>query len=114
MDTNEYYMDGVPLPAGGVAVCRAQDLEAGDTGRDESGYLHRWVLRRGLRRWEMAYRDMADRDARELLGSLPQKDSFLLTCPEGEVLCHLKEITDRHCQSLTGYAHDITILIEEC
>lgn len=114
MNTNAYYMDGVSLPAGGVAVCRAKDLEAGDTGRDQSGFLHRWVLRRGLRRWEIAYRELSDRAARALLDSLPRKDTCILSGPEGSVLCHLDEVTHRCRDSLAGTRHEITILIEEC
>ena len=114
MNTNEYYIDGVALPGGGLAVCRTADLEAGDTGRDESGFLHRWVLRQGLRRWEFSYRDMDDAAAGALLAQLPRQDSWLLTCPEGQTLCHLKETTHRQRTTLTGTNHDITLTIEEC
>ena len=114
MSTNEYYMDGVALPGGGLAVCRSADLESGDTGRDEAGFLHRWVLRRGLRRWEISYRDMDDTAARGLLAQLPRQDSWLFQCPQGQILCHLAEVTQRQRTTLTGTKHEITLTIEEC
>ena len=114
MNTNEYYIDGEPLPGGGVVVCRAADVEAGDTGRDESGYLHRWVLRRGLRRWEFRYRELPQKTAAALLSGLPGADTFLLETPEGQALCHLKEVSATCVPTLTAPRQDITITIEEC
>ena len=114
MNTNEYYLEGAALIGGGAVVCRVADLESGDTGRDEAGYLHRWVLRKGLRRWEITYRDLSESDGAALLNQLPKVEEFLLEGPEGSCMCYVKEVTHRRRQTLTGYSWEITITLEEC
>ena len=54
-----FTVDGKPLllPDGPVEA-RCTDILSPESGRDESGRLHRFVLRNKLRSWKFAYRDL--------------------------------------------------------
>lgn len=51
-----YYVDGKPLldPDLNVEITK-NDLDSAETGRDESGVMHRIVLREGVRTWGFTY-----------------------------------------------------------
>lgn len=114
MNTNDYSINEISLPVGGVAAVRAEPLEGGGTGRDESGYLHRQVLRQRLRRWEFSYRDLSAAALRALLAQLNFQESCILDGPEGRVLCCLSQLTHRRRDSLTGHQYEVSFVLEEC
>ena len=111
----QYLIDGKALPeANGGVKLRFSDLESGETGLDESGFLHRVVLRRGLRSWEFAYRELTPTAYGALLALLPQKDSFLLQCQEGQILCWLESLTAARRDSLQGPVYQLCFTLKEC
>lgn len=53
---NELCIGGKPILAPDADVkVTVEDLQSDATGRDESGYLHRYILRRGLLSWTLHY-----------------------------------------------------------
>lgn len=75
--TDLFTVDGKPMPVpDGDLPLYTEDLEAPDSGRDESGVLHRFVLRRDVPSWEFSY-DRLTREAYAYLeGLFAGKDSF--------------------------------------
>ena len=53
--TNLFLIDGQPMyaPDGDVGISY-EDLESSDSGRDESGAMHRIVLRRNAGTWSFS------------------------------------------------------------
>ena len=53
---NDYLVNGVPIlaPDGGI-VMDFNDLDSSDSGRDESGMMHRIVLRHSVPKWNLSY-----------------------------------------------------------
>lgn len=53
---NDYKIDGKPIIAPDADIqITANDLDADSSGRDESGYMHRVVLRHRVKTWELSY-----------------------------------------------------------
>ena len=51
-----FLVDGMPLLAADAGVeLGFSDLDSEASGRDESGYLHRDVLRKAVRTWDFTY-----------------------------------------------------------
>ena len=54
--SDEFFVDGQPLLAPDVNVnVTENDLDGEDSGRDEAGFMHRQVLRFGIKTWEFVY-----------------------------------------------------------
>lgn len=53
---DDFFVDGKALiaPDAGVTLTRT-DLDASDAGRDESGVMHRMVVRHRVKSWEFSY-----------------------------------------------------------
>ena len=58
-----------------------QDLDASDAGRDESGYMHRIVVRNKVGSWNFAYSYLTKEEYAYLLSVLPGAGSFTFTYP---------------------------------
>lgn len=80
----KFKVDGKPMlvPDGSVELSW-QDLDSEAAGRDESGYLHRAVLRRGVRTWGFAYGVLTDGERAYLLSLFRDKDTFTFESDEG-------------------------------
>lgn len=52
----DFLIDGKPIlsPDAGISISTS-DLDADDSGRDESGIMHRVVLREGVKTWGLTY-----------------------------------------------------------
>ncbi len=86
-----FRVDGKPLPLPDIGMkISCSDLDADDSGRDESGVMHRIVAREGVRTWEFSYKTLDEEDFRyinELFSGKPEfqftygvaKDGTLLT-----------------------------------
>lgn len=53
---DEFKVDGAPLlvPDAGVNITKT-DLDSAESGRDESGVMHRFVVRHRVKTWEFNY-----------------------------------------------------------
>lgn len=74
----EYQIDGQPLlvPDADVQIS-ASDLDAEDSGRDESGFMHRLVVRERVRSWSFSYAVLNRLDYRYLESLFAGKPDFV-------------------------------------
>lgn len=91
-----YQVDGRPMlaPDAGVALSW-NDLDSEAAGRDAGGYLHRAVLREGLRTWGFTYSYLNEEELRYLLSLFAGKPTFTFACEDGNVTayCAKREAT---------------------
>jgi hypothetical protein len=86
--TELYQIDGKPLlaPVAGVEMS-FQDLDDAQSGRDESGYMHRIVVRHKVGVWNFVYSHLTRDEYIYLLSILPTGGSFTFTycAPDGSM-----------------------------
>ena len=91
-----YAVDGVPLltPDAGVELT-VSDIDSAAAGRDAAGYLHRSVLRSGIRTWGFTYSTLTAEEARYMLNLFAGKPTFIFTWEGGtaECYCAKQELT---------------------
>ena len=81
--TDLYQLDGKSMLAPDADVeMEFSDLDSADAGRDESGYLHRSVIRRMVGVWNFAYAHLTGEEYRYMLSILPQGGTFDFTYPD--------------------------------
>lgn len=84
MNTVEFYkIDGMALPAPDAdPEFTFTDLDASDSGRDESGVMHRIVVREKVGTWSFCYSHLTDADYRYIVGLFAGKATFAFTHPK--------------------------------
>ncbi len=77
-----FLIDGKPMlaPDWDVEVSR-QDIDAADSGRDESGFLHRVVVRRDVGKWTFTYFHLTAQEYSYMESLFAGKDNFQFTYP---------------------------------
>lgn len=86
--TEEYFIDGKPLLAPDVNVTITEnDLDSAASGRDESGYLHRIIIRSGVKTWEFVYTVLDAEDYAYIQSLFKGKANFKFSyrAPDGSV-----------------------------
>ncbi len=78
-----YTIDGKPLlvPDGGVQM-QFSDLDSGESGRDESGYMHRIVKRSKVGSWSFQYESLTQAEYSYMQSILPGGGSFAFSYPD--------------------------------
>ena len=77
-----YQVDGQPLYAPDAEQDLSfEDLDSADTGRDEAGYMHRFVVREKVGKWAFNYAQLTDDEYKYLLGLFAGKGTFQFTYP---------------------------------
>lgn len=77
-----YQINGWPIPAPDQDVeMTFEDLDAGDAGRDESGYMHRHVVRRQVGAWNFVYSHLDQETYTYLLNIFPNNGTFTFSYP---------------------------------
>lgn len=78
-----YKVDGKSLlsPDAGVEIS-SSDLDSSDSGRDESGAMHRFVVREKVRTFGFSYAVLDSEDYAYLMGLFSGKSTFTFTFPE--------------------------------
>ena len=83
-----FAVDGKPIltPDAGVELKR-QDLDAADAGRDESGVMHRIVVRRRVGSWAFQYSSLTKETYQYIRSLFQGKDTFTFSYrdPEGDL-----------------------------
>lgn len=76
----DFQIDGKPVlvPDADLSVS-AFDMAAEDSGRDESGVLHRFLLRQGVRSFILRYDTLSRNEYRYLRALIEGKDTFCVT-----------------------------------
>lgn len=83
---DDYRIDGMPLPAPDADVEMSfSDLDDGDAGRDESGVMHRIVVRRRVGSWSFSYSSLTKQTYQYIRSLFKGKDTFTFSYrdPEG-------------------------------
>lgn len=118
--TQIFQVNGMPLlvPDGNVEIL-AEDLLSPESGRDESGALHRFVLRPSLLSWQFSYRTLTQEEKEYLENLFPEGEPFSFSYPAGDgtqtqSLCYRtdREITWRNAR--TGLWQDCGFRIVQC
>lgn len=77
-----YQVDGQPMPAPDEEPeFSFADLDASDSGRDESGVMHRIVVREKVGTWSFSYAHLSDEDLAYLRNLFAGKAQFIFTHP---------------------------------
>lgn len=79
---NFYQVDGVPMLAPDEEPeFSFADLDASDSGRDESGVMHRIMVREKVGSWSFSYASLSDEELAYLRGLFAGKAQFTFTHP---------------------------------
>ena len=83
--SDEFYIDGIPLlaPDRDVEISE-NDLDSSDSGRDESGVMHRIVIREGVRTWAFNYAILTAADYSYIKELFRGKPSFAFRVKEAD------------------------------
>lgn len=75
--TDLFTIDGKPIlvPDGNLAFSE-EDVETLDSGADENGLYHRFVLRRNVPSWDFSYSRLSREEYAYMEGLFGQKDTF--------------------------------------
>lgn len=75
--TELFTINGQPMPMpDGNMVLYIENVEAPDSGRDESGVLHRFPLRQSVKSWDFSYAQLDREDFAYLEKLFDGKDTF--------------------------------------
>lgn len=80
--TNLFKVNGKPLlvPDEDVAV-NYEDLDSSDSGRDESGYMHRTVIRFKVASWKFEYSNLTEEEKQYMENLFSDSATFQFTHP---------------------------------
>lgn len=81
----EYRVEDTPMLAPDADVeLQFSDLDASDAGRDESGVMHRIVVRRRVRAWAFTYSHLTGEEYAYMESLLRGRDTFTFTFPRSD------------------------------
>lgn len=81
--TNLFKINGSPLFAPDADMeLSYEDLDASDSGRDESGVMHRIVVRYKVGSWQFEYSHITQAEYEYMLSVLPDSGEFTFTHPK--------------------------------
>jgi len=83
MNTTQLFLiDGKPVlvPDEGLSLGRT-DTEAADSGYDESGVYHRFLVGQGVEHWDFAYEQLTAAEYAYMEGFFAGKNTVQFTCP---------------------------------
>jgi len=99
--THLYQINGRPLFAPDADVQMSfEDLDAADSGRDESGVMHRIPVRYKVGSWQFSYSSLTQEEYAYLCGILPRAGSFTFTHPASDDCTRTESCT----AYLSGYS----------
>ena len=80
--TDLFLIDGVPMLAPDADMeLSMEDIDAPDSGRDESGIMHRFVVRRNVGKWTFSYGNITQQEYGYMESLFAGKDSFQFSYP---------------------------------
>lgn len=81
--TNLFLINGKPMlvPDAQVQVSY-EDIDGADAGRDESGYMHRIMLRCKLASWGFTYSHLTEEEKAYMESLFGEDATFSFTCPD--------------------------------
>ena len=82
VSTNLFLINGEPMfPPDEDMEFSFEDIDSADTGRDETGKMHRIVVRYKVGKWSFSYKVMDEADYQHLESLFPDEGSFQFTHP---------------------------------
>lgn len=116
----DFLIDGKPVLAAdeGIEISRS-DLDSEDTGRDESGALHRIVLRERVKTWTLNYGHLTRDEYAYMLSLLEGKPTFEVTfrdisSEESTTIAYCSNDSISYVNRRTGLYKNFRIKIIEC
>ena len=98
-----------------------QDLDAADAGRDESGFMHRIVVRRKVASWKFTYGHLTEEERRYMENLFGEADTFTFTHPDRldasqtrQTLCYRSQYGISWKNARTGLWSGYSFTIIEC
>lgn len=80
--TQLFQIDGQAMPAPDEPMeLSFEDIDASEAGRDESGVMHRLMVRRKVGKWGFHYTHLSQEEYAYLLSILPTEGTFTFTHP---------------------------------
>ena len=80
--TDLFKINGIPMFAPDEEIeVQFSDVDASDSGRDESGYMHRIVARYKLGTWSFVYSHITEEEMRYMESLFPNTPDFEFTHP---------------------------------
>lgn len=81
--TELFKINGVPMLAPDEEVVgNYEDLDSSDSGRDESGAMHRTVVRYKVGSWKFEYSRLTEEEKKYMEGLFPDAPTFDFTHPD--------------------------------
>lgn len=81
--TNSFRINGKQMLAPDAGVSFSfEDLDSADTGRDESGYMHRFPVRYKVGSWGFSYSNMTEEEKNYTESLFPDSAEFSFTHPD--------------------------------
>lgn len=81
--TSLFLIDGKPILAPDENVeISMEDIDASDSGRDESGVMHRFVVRQGVGKWTLSYANLTQQEYAYMENLFADKATFAFTYPD--------------------------------
>lgn len=118
--SKDYFVDRMPLlaPDQGVEISE-NDLDSSDSGRDESGIMHRIVVRESVKTWSFKYAVLSAEDYQYIKDLFVGKASFVFSYrqPDGtlqdvEAYCSKRSVAQF--DNATGFYKNMKFNIIEC
>jgi len=110
-----YQIDGKQMLAPDAQVEMSfEDLDSADSGRDESGVMHRFVVRRKVGTWSFHYSRLTQAEYEYMQSILPQAGCFLFTYPGGSCMAYLSGYSVVWEGLATGCYRDLKFSIIQC
>lgn len=117
---NDFLIDGRPLllPDEGVQI-NLEDLDSSESGRDESGVMHRVVLREKVRKYSLPYGRLTQEEYMYLLSLFAGKPTFVVEKrePDGQTVtftAYCSKVGISLYNKRTGLYKNLTLNIIEC
>ena len=111
---NTLLINGKPLPCPDADVVISEsDLDSEDTGRDESGYMHRHVLRKKVKTWEFPYKFLSAADY-DYIRSLISESTFSVDFWGVQTTAYCSSTSASLRNVVTGDYRDFSLKIIEC
>ena len=98
-----------------------EDLDAADSGRDESGFMHRFVVRHKVASWGFAYSHLTEEEKQYMESLFPMAPSFTFLHPSRQdasiseqTLCYRSKYDISWKNAKTGLWSGYNFSIIEC
>lgn len=81
--TNLFLIGGKPMLAPDAEVgVSYEDLDSANAGRDESGYMHRYLVRSKVASWSFTYSHLTEEEKNYMESLFGEKADFVFTHPD--------------------------------